>query len=258
MRRTPAEIKQYIFVIRELTARELKRKYARSSLGVLWSVLNPLLHMIVISLIFSTMFRRNIEHFPIYYLTGNLFWSLFTGATNSSMSSLVDNKSLLIKTKLPKRTFILSRIYTAVMNFGYSCIAYVMMLVVFRIAPSRYLLLLPVSFICTLLLSLGVGYMLSVTFVFFADIKYLYSVFTQLLMYLCALFYPVERLPEAMQAMLGYNPVYLPILFARTCVLQKKMPEGWIWSRMICISLAFYVIGRLVFRNKQNRVMETI
>ena len=82
------DIKQYVFVIKELTAREIKRKYARSSLGIIWSVLNPLLMMIVMSLIFSTMFRHKIENFPIYYLTGTLFWDLFSGATNSSKAHI--------------------------------------------------------------------------------------------------------------------------------------------------------------------------
>lgn len=82
--------KQYAFVIRQLTARELKRKYARSYLGVIWSVLNPLLSMVVLSLIFSQLFRRSIENYPIYYLTGNILWQAFTVATNSSMTSLVE------------------------------------------------------------------------------------------------------------------------------------------------------------------------
>ena len=124
---------QYIFVIRELTAREIKRKYARSSLGIIWSVLNPLLYMVVMSLIFSTMFRRSIENFPIYYLTGQIFWTLFSGATNSAMTALVDNRNLLLQAKLPKQTFVLSRVYTTLVNFGYTCIAYIPMLIVFRI-----------------------------------------------------------------------------------------------------------------------------
>lgn len=101
--------KQYAFVIRQLTARELKRKYARSYLGVIWSVLNPLLSMVVLSLIFSQLFRRSIENYPIYYLTGNILWQAFTGATNASMTSLVDNKMLLLKVKFPMELFILTR-----------------------------------------------------------------------------------------------------------------------------------------------------
>lgn len=252
------DIKQYVFVIKELTAREIKRKYARSSLGIIWSVLNPLLMMIVMSLIFSTMFRRNIENYPIYYLTGTLFWGLFSGATNSAMSALVDNKSLLIKAKLPKHTFIISRIYTSLVNLGYTCIAYVLMLVVFKIKPSWSMLLFPVDVLFALVFSLGIGYMLAVMYVFFADIKYLYSVFTTVLMYMSALFYPIASLPEAMQNFINCNPLYVIIYFARTCVMEGRVPEGMVWIKLICWSLTSFVVGMTVFRVNENKIMQKL
>ena len=252
------DIKQYVFVIKELTAREIKRKYARSSLGIIWSVLNPLLMMIVMSLIFSTMFRHSIENFPIYYLTGTLFWGLFSGATNSAMSALVDNKSLLIKAKLPKHTFIISRIYTSLVNLGYTCIAYVLMLVVFKIKPSWSMLLFPVDVLFALVFSLGIGYMLAVMYVFFADIKYLYSVFTTVLMYMSALFYPIASLPEAMQNFINCNPLYVIIYFARTCVMEGRVPEGMVWIKLICWSLTSFVVGMTVFRVNENKIMQKL
>ena len=112
MRKNKEELKQYYFVIKQLVDREIKRKYARSFLGVIWSVLNPLMTMAVMSMIFSTIFKRTIENYPIYYLTGTIFWQLFSGATNSAMTALVDNRTLLLKVKLPKQTFVLARIYT--------------------------------------------------------------------------------------------------------------------------------------------------
>ena len=252
------DIKQYVFVIKELTAREIKRKYARSSLGIIWSVLNPLLMMIVMSLIFSTMFRHKIENYPIYYLTGTLFWDLFSGATNSAMSALVDNKMLLIKAKLPKHTFILSRIYTSLINFGYSCIAFALMLVVFGIKPTWTMLLLPLDVIFALIFSMGIGYMLSVLYVFFADVKYLYSVVLRILMYMSAIFYPLSSLPEAMQDFISYNPVFVSIDFARTCVMEGRVPEGMVWIKLICWSLISFVVGMTVFKANENKIMQKL
>ena len=251
-------IAQYIFVIRELTAREIKRKYARSSLGIIWSVLNPLLTMVVMSLIFSTMFKRNIENFPIYYLTGQIFWTLFSTATNSSMSALVDNKTLLIKAKLPKQTFILSRIYTALVNFGYTCIAYILMLAVFQIEPKVTMLLIFVDILYALLLSVGVGYMLAVEYVFFADIKYLYGVFLTLLMYMSAIFYPAERLSEGMQRVIRHNPVFLLIDFARQCVMYGTVPDKDTWINLTIWSIVSIAVGMTVFRVRVNKVMQSI
>ena len=109
-------MKQYLFIIRELTLRELRRKYARSALGILWSVLNPLLSMAVLSLIFSGMFRRAIAHYPIYYLCGYLIWQMFTGATTSAISVFADNRALFLKAQLPPELFLIARVMTAFVN----------------------------------------------------------------------------------------------------------------------------------------------
>lgn len=258
VRASKQDKKQYFFVIQELTMREIRRKYARSYLGILWSVLSPLLTMVVMSLIFSTMFRRSIENFPIYYLTGNIFWSLFSTATNTSMSALVDNRNLLMKVKLPKQTFVLSRIYTALVNFGYTMIAYVLMLLVFRIRPKLTMLLIPVVVLFALLFAIGVGYILSILYVFFADIKYLYSILLTLWMYLSAIFYPVDQLSETMQRVIGMNPIYVQIAIARDCVMYGRMPEPMMWIKLTGWGMGMFLLGYLVFHKKENQVMQKI
>lgn len=140
--------RQFAFVIRQLTARELKRKYARSYLGIVWSVLNPLLSMAVLSLIFSQLFRRSIENYPIYYLTGYILWQAFTGSTTAAMTALVDNKPLLLKVKFPMELFLLTRVYTALINLGYSLAAYAVMLAVFGVMPQWPALISPLIIFC--------------------------------------------------------------------------------------------------------------
>ena len=248
--------RQYFFAIRELTTREIKRKYARSYLGIVWSVLNPLLTMAVMSLIFSTMFRRSIENFPIYYLTGSIFWTLFSGTTNSAMTSLVDNKSLLLKVKLPRQTFVLSRVYTSLVNFGYTFLAYILMLLVFRIKPSWTMLLFPIDVLLALLFALGIGYILSIVYVFFADIKYLYGILLTLWMYLSAVFYPVDALPKLMQTLIGFNPVYLSIYIARESILYGRLPDPMAWIKLAMAAGISCMIGLRVFRRNQNMVMQ--
>lgn len=252
------KVNQYIFVIRELVSREIKRKYARSYLGVLWSVLNPLLSMAVMSMIFSTIFKRNIINFPIYYLTGSIFWSLFTGATNSAMTALVDNKSMLIKVKLPMRIFPLARSCTALANFGYSLVAYIVMLLIFRIKPNIYMPLLLLYAACLFIFSLGIGYILSVLYVLFGDIKHLYSVLLTIWMYLSAIFYPVESTSPAMQEVIVRNPVYNYIRCARKCVLEGAAPDAEEWARIFIWSVGVYLIGKLYFRKMQTRVLQKV
>lgn len=252
------ERKQYLFAIRELTGREIKRKYARSHLGIVWSVLNPLLSMTVMSLIFSTMFKRSIENYPIYYLTGSILWNLFSSGTNSAMTALVDNKSLLLKTKLPKQVFLLSRVYTVVVNFEYTCIAYVLMLLAFRIKPTITMLLFPLDVLLLLLFTIGLSQILSVIYVFFADVKYLYSVVLSLWMYLSALFYPIESLPWVMQSALEMNPIYLSIAIARGLVMYGVMPEAVLWIRLCIWSVVSMAAGYLVFRKCENQIVQRI
>lgn len=253
-----SEQKQYFFVIRELTSREIKRKYARSYLGILWSVLNPLLTMIVMSLIFSTMFKRSIENFPIYYLTGSVIWTLFSTATNTCMSALVDNRTLLLKVKFPKQVFVLARAYTAFVNFLYTCIAYAVVLIVFQIKLSWTMLLFPVVVVLMVIFSVGISYMLSIFYVFFADIKYLYSVVLTILMYMSAIFYPVSNLSPVMQKVVGMNPVYEAIAISRDCVMYGSVSTPEMWLKLACWSFGSFLIGYLVFRGKENKVMAKI
>lgn len=251
-------LRQYLFVIRELVSREIKRKYARSYLGIVWSVLNPLLTMAVMSMIFSTIFKRNIENFPIYYLTGSIFWSLFTGATNAALTAMVDNKSLLMKVKLPMVVFPLSRCCTALANFGYSMVAYVIMLAVFRIRPNRAMPLFFVSAAGLFLFSVGMGYFLSVLYVLFGDIKHLYSVLLTIWMYLSAIFYPVESTSPAMQEVIVRNPVYNYVVCARQCVLEGRPPTAEQWIRMFIWSVGVYILGRIYFNRMRDRVLRKV
>lgn len=251
-------IGQYKFVIQQLVSREIKRKYARSFLGVLWSVLNPLLSMAVISLIFSTMFRRSIENFPIYYLTGQILWQLFTQATNSGMTALVDNRLLLTKVKLPRQVFVLSRIFTALANLGYSLVAYALMMIIFRIEPSVHMIVFPIIVLLELLFSIGIGYILSILYVLFGDVKHLYSVLLTLWMYISAIFYPVDGLNEQMRAVVSSNPIYAYIASARECMMYAQWPSAVQWIQMLIWSFGVFGIGWFVFKMNQNKIMQKL
>ena len=250
--------RQYWFVVQQLTARELKRKYARSVLGVVWSVLNPLLSMAVLSLIFSQLFRRSIENYPIYYLTGYLLWQAFTATTNAAMTTLADNRALLLKVKFPMELFILTRGATALVNLGYSLVAYGVMLVVFQVPLRWTLAYLPVVVACLFLFALGISYLLSAAYVFFGDIKHLYSVALTLWMYCSAIFYPVEQLQGFIRTVIELNPIYAYIHCMRNAVMYAQLPTGAQWLQMALWSLGVLLIGYLVFQKHKNTIMQRI
>ena len=250
--------KQYWFVIRELTSREIKRKYSRSKLGIVWSVLNPLLTMAVLSLIFSKMFSRSIENYPIYYLCGYILWQLFTGATNAAMTTLVDNKSMLIKVKFPMQIFVLARVYTAFVNFLYSMIAFGAMICVFRVVPNWTWVFIPVIVCFLLLFALGIAYILATAYVFFGDIKHLYNVLLTLWMYMSAIFYPADQLGGFIERIVRTNPIFNYIDCMRSLVLQGAVPPMWEIFRIALWGIVMYLIGWQVFKMNKNRIMQRI
>lgn len=253
-----AQRKQYFFVIKELTSREIKRKYSRSYLGIIWSVLNPLLMMGLLSMIFSQLFKRSIENYPIYYLTGYILWQMFTGATNAAMTTLVDNKMLLIKVKLPMEIFVLARVYTALVNLGYSLIAYVVMLFIFGIRLNWMMLFSPVIVLLLLMFSLGIAFVLSSAYVFFGDVKHLYSVVLTLWMYCSAIFYPVDQMHGVIRSVIEMNPIFNYIDALRNVVIYGVLPPAWEIVRMVVWAAVVYAIGFFIFRKNKNKVMQKI
>ena len=246
---------QYWFVIQQLTSRELKRKYARSVLGVLWSVLNPLLSMGVLTLIFSQMFRRTIENYPIYYLTGYLLWQAFTGTSNSAMTTLADNRTLLLKVKFPMELFVLTRGCTALVNLGYSFVAYGVMLLVFRVEVGWAALFLVPIVGCLFLFSLGISYALSAAYVFFGDVRHLYSVALTLWMYCSAIFYPADQLSGPIRQVVEFNPLYLYIRCLRGAVMEGLPPTWEEIARMVAWGAGVYLAGWGIFRVLREKIL---
>lgn len=250
--------RQLAFVVRQLTAREIKRKYARSSLGILWSVLHPLLSMAVLSLIFSQLFRRSIENYPIYYLTGYILWQAFTGATTAAMTALADNKPLLLKVKFPMDIFILTRVYTALIQLGYSSAAYAVMLAVFRVRPSWAMLSAPFVVLCLFAFSLGLSYLLAAAYVFFGDIQHLYTVALTLWMYLSAIFYPADQLNGFIRAVIGMNPLYLFIHTLRQAVMAGQWPDGGQVVQMALWGGGVFLLGFWFFQKNRGRILQKL
>lgn len=253
-----AEYEQYIFVIRQLVKREMKRKYSRSYLGVVWSVLNPLLSMIIMSVIFSLMFQKSIENYPIYLLTGTMMWSYFTTATIGAMTALVDNKMMLMKVKFPMDVFVYARVYSGFANLCYTFVAYLFILLVFQVAFDKKMILAPIILFFMSLFNLGMGYILSAAYVFFGDIKHLYTVLLQLWMYCSAIFYPVESVPAFMQTIIKLNPVYNYICCMRKAMIYQLVPSVGELVSMVLWGVGMFGIGLFIFKRSKNNIMQTL
>ena len=174
------------------------------------------------------------------------------------MTALVDNRNLLLRAKLPKYTFVLSRINTAFVNFIYSFITLVVIMIYFKIEITwRVVLVIPVITL-VLLFSLGIGLILSIVYVFFADIKHLYEILLVLWMYMSAIFYPAEALPESAQRVLHYNPMFLAIDISRSVLQYGQLPATEEWMKLAFFTLVSFLFGIWVFMEYEGKVMRKI
>ena len=244
---------RYKHLLRLLVKRDFVSRYRKSVLGVLWSLLNPLLTMLVMTLVFSYLFRFQIENFPVYLLSGQIIFGFFNESTTLAMSSVITNEGVIKKIYVPKYIFPLSRVLSSLVNLAFSLIAFLIVFVVTR-APFHFtVLLLPVPIIYAFVFSLGVAMLLSSLAVFFRDLTYLYGIFLTLLMYLTPLFYPVSIIPERMQPFMGFNPMYHFVDYARKLALEGVVPD--LWQNMVCIGFALAALccGAYVFMTQQDK-----
>ena len=243
---------KYIPLLRELVSRDLKVKYRRSFLGYVWSLLNPLLMMAIMSIVFSYMFRFDIPNYPLYLICGQTLWSFFNESTNASMMSIIINGPLIRKVYIPKYIFPISRVLSSFVTMSFSLLAILIVMLVTGVDFTWKLILLPIPLVFLLLFSMGVGMALSAFAVYFRDVLHLYTVVCMAWMYVTPIFYPISALPEKLSFFIRFNPVYHYVTFFRDVVLYGTLPSAYIWMGTVGFGLLFFAIGILIFRKLQH------
>jgi ABC-2 type transport system permease protein len=244
---------KYKHLLKELVVNDIKIKYQRSVLGVIWSVLHPLMIMIVLTTVFSTLFKMDIENYPVYVLSGRLIWDLYFQSTIFAQNSIADNASLIKKVYVPKYIFPIAKCLTAVVNTAFSSIALLFVMAVTGVTITPVLLLLPIAVFYLVLFSMGIGLIMATFTVFFRDLVYLYEVFLTAWMYLTPVFYPASILPESVQFILKINPISYYLDFFRDIVLYSSFPD--IKTNLMCfgIGIVTFFLGVIIFYKKQDR-----
>ena len=245
--------KKNLFILKTLVGKDFKVKYRRSVLGVVWSVLNPLLMMIVMSAVFSYMFRFNIENFPLYLILGQIMFNLMSDATSGAMQSIIGAASLIQKIRIEKMVFPLEKVIFSLVNFLFSAIAAVAVMIYFRIMPTWDILFLPLCIVYVVSFSAGLGLILSSLAVFFRDVIHLWSVVLTAWTYATPLFYPLELLPDTLQFLIQFNPMYQYITYFRDIMMYGITPT--LEQNLICIAMAVIslALGILVFRKTEHK-----
>lgn len=219
------EFWKYKDLLKLLVTKNIKLKYRRSWLGYIWSILNPLLIMCVMTIVFSTMFRRNIENFPVYLFCGQLLFNFMNSSTTQSIFSITGNAALLKKTYVPKYLFTVARITSGLVDLVFSLGALVIVLIVTHAQITWYILLFPFVLFQLYVFCIGLGLFLAQASVFFKDTQFIYSAITTAWLYLTPIFYPIEALPEQLiWCIKHFNPMYFYIGQFRDLVYYGRMP----------------------------------
>ncbi len=243
----------YGFLLGQLVKRDFKVKYKRSVLGVAWSFLNPLLIMGIQYVVFSTLFNSNTPNYPVYLLSGIVFFNLFSEATNSGIISITSNASLLKKVYMPKYIYPLSKLISSLINFGISLIPLVIIMLVTRTPITWSLLLLIFDIFFLLIFTFGVILIISTMMTFFQDTQFLWGVILLAWNYLTPIFYTDNIIPERFIKIYRVNPLYQYINFARICIIDgcSPMASSYIWC-ILCAVVALF-IGLFVFKKNEDK-----
>ena len=241
------KLQQYQFVFIELVKRDFKKKYKRSILGMLWSMLAPLFTLLIMNYIFGHFFGRTQEYYTIYLFSGWLIFQYYNEATNGAMNSLMANANIFSKVKVPKYLFLFSRITSSSINFFLVLIVYFVFVIAYKLPVTWKFILLLFPIICMFLLILGVGLILSALFVFFRDVQYLYGVFSTALMYFTPIFYTVDIM-GAKAKIFYLNPLYLYVTYFRDVVIAGTVPSLAFHMYTLLYSLLFFAIGCWMYK----------
>ena len=245
---------RYRALIKQLVLKDLKLKYRRSFLGYVWSVLNPLMVMVVMYLVFSRMFRFDVPNYPAYLIIGQAVFNFMTEATNQAVFSITGNSALLKKVYVPKYVFTISKVSSSLVNLLFSLGAMVIVFIFSGVRFSLYMLCIPVVMLELYLFSLGLGLFLAQAAVFFRDIQYIYSVLTTAWMYATPIFYPVESINERLLWFIKhFNPMYFYVGQFRDLVYYNTLPGPKITFAGWATAFLMLGIGTWSFLRSQDR-----
>ena len=246
-------LKKYRFLLEDMVVRDIKLKYRRSVIGLLWSILNPLLMMIVITAVFQNLFRFEIENFSVYYLTGWVIYNFMIEATSGAMASIIGASALIRKVYIPKYIFPMQKCIFSFVNMIFSLVAVLVVMLVLKVKFTWYILLIPIPLILALVFAVGLGMILATVAVFFRDMIHLYSVFTMVWMYLTPIIYPEEILVGAMKTIMKLNPLYYYVDCFRQLTLYGNPLSVESCAVMCVCSAVSLLLGVAVFKKKQDR-----
>lgn len=252
------ELDKNRFILKQLVTKDFKRKYRRSVLGIAWSVLNPLMMMIVMSVVFSFVFRADIENYPLYLILGNITFSFMSESTSQALMSFIDAAPLLKKVRVSRFVFPVQKVLFALVNFTFSLVAVALVMLWFRVVPTWHIIWLPVCLFLLVLFCSGIGLIVGSLAVFFRDVVHLWSVILTAWTYLTPIFWVPTQLaangaPAWVMSIVELNPMYGFVTFMRDIFLWNQNPSMQTLALCVIWAAIMLGIGILVFHKTQHK-----
>jgi ABC-type polysaccharide/polyol phosphate export permease len=246
------ELVRYRDLLRILISNSIKTRYKRSSLGVVWTLLNPLLNTLVLTLAFSQIFRFNIENYAVYILSGLLFWNFFAQTTTLAMNQLIWGSSLLRRIYVPRSIFSVAVVGNGLANFFLALIPLGAVMLALGAPFTSALLFIPFAAVLMLMFILGVTLLVSTLAVFFVDVVDIYGVVISAVFYLTPIIYPISMLPEGIAAILRWNPLYIMVELLRAPVYLGVMPDAGQIAAAAAVAVVTLLVGWGVFTSRME------
>lgn len=244
-----------IFLLEEIIKKNFAAKYKESALGIFWSILKPLLIMILLTIIFSTLFIRTIDNYPVYLLSGKCIYDFFTAGTSIAMNSIKGNQGILKRTPAPKYIFVIGSIVSEFLNFFITLIILIAVMIVTHAPfPIQTIPLAIIPILCLLMMIIGIGSVLSILCVYYTDVKHIWSIITLMVMYGCAIFYPMDIIPEPYHQYMLLNPIFWIIDQFRNLAVYGVIPDMLNMANTIILSLIVLIFGIIVFYTFEKRI----
>lgn len=247
-------LERYQFLIEQLVSRDFKTKYKRSVFGVLWSLLNPLLTMSVQYIVFSRLFRFNIENYSVYLLTGIVVFNAFSDATTQAMNAIVGNASLITKVYVPKYIYPVTKVLSSSINLLFSLIPLLLVTLITGVPLTWNLLLLPYGIVTLILFCIGLSFALSAAMVFFRDMQFLWGVLTMMWQYATPIIYDMSTIEGTfLYPLQSINPLYRYVTFFRTILLEGVSPRPEEYLICLVMALLALAVGGWIFKKTQGQ-----
>ena len=244
------ELGKYRYLAGQLIRRDILTRYKRSVLGVAWTMLNPLGTMLILTFVFSNFFKSEVQHFPVYVLSGLLAWNFFSQGTNAAISGLIWGGSLIKRIYIPSSVFGVSAIGTALVNLVLSLVPLVIVMLVDGASFYLSMLFLPVSILLLTAFTLGFGLFISSLAVFFPDVSEMYQVLLTAWMYLTPIIYPESLISEKWLPLYRINPIYWMVKMFRLPIFDGRFPYWQEFLPAFAWAAGMLLIGWIYFTSK--------